>query len=102
MTRDLKQRLIRVTNISKMQVYEKSDIDTRTFSQIWENLSQNERDDLTLRLYNAKCCKNRQTIWKWATEKCAPREPLVREGVSKTVAKFLGAKVSVQTLFPSK
>ena len=96
------QRLIRVTHILKMQLYEKSDIDTRTFAQIWANLTQTERDDLTLRLYNAKCCKNRQTIWKWGNDKCSPREPLVREGVCKTVSKFLGAKLSTQTLFPHK
>lgn len=96
------QWLIRVTNIQKMQLYEKSDIDTRTFAQIWANLTQNERDDLTLRLYNAKCCKNRQTIWKWGNDKCAPREPLVREGVCKTVSRFLGARLSTQTLFPPR
>lgn len=85
-----------------MQSNENSCIDARSFPQIWALLNQNEREELSRQLYIAKCCKNRQTIWKWGNGKCSPREPLVQEGVCKTVSKFLKVKTTTQTLFPAK
>lgn len=85
-----------------MQSNEISSIDARSFQQIWETLNQDERDELSRKLYVARCCKNRQTIWKWGNGKCSPREPLVREGVCKTVSRFLKTKTTTQTLFPTK
>ena len=83
-----------------MQVYEKCDIETRTFPEIWASLSQGEREDLTLRLYAAKCCRTRQSIWEWGSGRVKPGAPLIRDAVAKTVSKFTGRKSTPQTLFP--
>lgn len=83
-----------------MQRKQKCEIETRTFPQIWDSLSQDERDDLTLRLYAAKCCRTRQSIWEWASGKGQPGAMLVRDTVAKTVSKFIGRKSTPQTLFP--
>ena len=85
-----------------MQISEIISTDARTFPQIWEGLTSNEREDLTIEIYKTKCCRTRQTIWKWANEKARPGSPLVRETVAKVVSKAIGAKVYPHTLFPEK
>ena len=74
--------------------------DTRTFQQIWKSMSQQEQEDLTLRLYNANACRTRQTIWNWANGKVRPSHPVVRETVAKVVGKAIGSRVSPYSLFP--
>lgn len=84
-----------------MQRSEIISTDARTFPQIWESLSSAERENLTLEIYKARCCRTRQTIWKWANEKARPSSPLVRESVAKVVSKTIGAKCFGETLFPA-
>lgn len=72
----------------------------RTFGEIWNSLNQDERETLTLDLYNAKCCKTRQTIWKWANGKSQPSAPIIRDTVAKVVGKTVGSRVFAAHLFP--
>ena len=96
------QRIIHLhTLIKGKMVDETTSLNARTFPQIWENLSSDERESLTLEIYNAKCCRTRQTIWKWATDKVRP-STLVRETLAKVVSKAIGTKVYANTLFPEK
>lgn len=81
-------------------MYEKGNLDTRTYTQIWGLLSKGEREDLTLALYNAKVCKTRQTIWKWGRGECAPSNRLVQSEVAKCVGRITGTRVAPNTLFP--
>lgn len=83
-----------------MQSKQNISTDARSFQQIWANLSQQEREDLTLKLYNARCCRTRQTIWKWANGITKPNHPVVRNTVANVVGKAIGSRVLPQTLFP--
>lgn len=83
-----------------MQSNTKLDTNTRTFPEIWATMSSQERDDLALALYNAKCCKSRQAIWNWANGKRQPNSPLVKDTVAKVVGKAIGSRVFSHTLFP--
>lgn len=83
-----------------MQSKQFSGNDARTFGEIWNTLTSDEREDLTLALYNAKCCKTRQTIWKWANGKSKPSAPIIRDTVAKVVGKTVGSRVFSSTLFP--
>lgn len=85
-----------------MQRTEIISTNTRTFPEIWDGLSTEEKENLTLDIYNAKCCRTRQTIWKWATNKARPSSPLVRESVAKVISKAIGEKVSASSLFPER
>ncbi len=82
-----------------MQNKQNSSYDARNFGEIWNSLTPDEREDLTLRLYNAKCCKTRQTIWKWANGKARPSAPIIRDMVAKVVSKTVGLNVLPKTLF---
>lgn len=75
-------------------------IDTRSFPEIWAALSKDERDELSLKLFQNKCCRSRQAIHYWGKGEKSPLNPLVRETVAKVVTKQIGAKVLTQTLFP--
>ena len=79
---------------------ENCDKETRTFPEIWGSLSSDERDDLAVKLFNAKCCRTRQSIWEWSTGRVSPNAPLIRETVAKTVSKFTGKKATPSILFP--
>lgn len=91
----------RLTKQINMQSKQNISTDARTFAQIWAKLSPQEREDLTLRLYNARCCKTRQTIWKWANGKTQPNHPVVRDTVANVVGKAIGSRVLATTLFPA-
>lgn len=74
-------------------------VDERTFPEVWDSLKQDDKDALSLKLFQTKCCKSRQTVWNWATGKTRPI-PLVRKEAAKVIAKFLGSRVAGDTLFP--
>ena len=84
-----------------MQSKQISEYDARNFGEIWKSLTSDERENLTLRIYNAKCCKTRQTIWNWANGKARPSAPIIRDMVAKVVSKTVGLNVLPQTLFPN-
>lgn len=81
-------------------MYNNNLTDARTFSQIWESLTQEEKSELSTKLYSAKCCGTPQTIWNWGTGKTRPA-PLVRKEIANVVGKFIGARVFGATLFPA-
>lgn len=82
-----------------MAISENKTTDTRTLPQIWENLSKDEQEDLILRIYNAKCCKSRQTVRNWMSGRVFPGSPLVRDAVANCVSKITGTRVHSTTLF---
>lgn len=67
--------------------------------EIWAGLTPEQRDEVALRLYNAKCCRTRQTIFNWATGRTSPVEPLVKSGVAAVLSKYLGQTVIASSLF---
>ena len=83
-----------------MQSKQNNVIDTRTFQQIWEGMTQQEREDLTLDLYKSKACRTRQTIWNWANGIAQPSHPVVRDTVAAVVGKAIGSRVCGYSLFP--
>ena len=82
-----------------MQSKENNPIDTRSFPEIFNHLTKSQQQDLTIRLYNAKACTVRQTIFKWA-HGTIPGNGAVRDTVAKVVSKFIGTKTPSDTLFP--
>ena len=78
---------------------QENQLDVRTFSEIWATLTQDNKSELSAKLYSAKCCATPQTIWNWGSGRTRPA-PLVRKEVAKVVAKFLGSRVAGDTLFP--
>lgn len=75
---------------------------TKTFPEIWKTLNSDERDALTIKFYQKKCCKTRQAVFYWATGQRVPASPLVRDVVADLVSKAIGEKVYARTLFPEK
>ena len=88
-------------NTKSMPISELKSTDTRSLPQIWATLTSDEREDLVLRIYNAKACKTRQTVRNWASGRITPGSPLVREAVANCVSKITGTRVLSSTLFPS-
>ena len=78
----------------------KNSTDTRSFPEIWATLSKDERDDLSLKFFQKKCCLSRQAVFYWGSGERIPGSPLVRETIAQIVSKTLGTKVYPQTLFP--
>ena len=74
-------------------------IDSRSFQEIWKSLSQDEKSDLALKLYNSKCCTTYQTIWNWGTGKTRPAA-LAREVAASVVGRFIGTRCLGSVLFP--
>lgn len=85
-----------------MQSKENKSNDARSFPEIWGTLTSEQREDLTLRLYNAKCCKTRQTVWAWSIGKRRPQSPIIKDAVAKAVEKTIGRRVFGATLFPTR
>ena len=80
---------------------QENNTDARTFSQIWGTLTQDQKSELSTKLYVAKCCSTPQTIWNWGTGRTRP-SPLVRKEAASVVGRFLGSRVYGETLFPSR
>lgn len=82
-----------------MAISENKTTDTRTLPQIWATLTSDEQEELILRIYNAKCCKSRQTVRNWMSGRIIPGSPLVRDAVANCVSKITGTRVLSGTLF---
>lgn len=72
---------------------------TKSFQEIWATLSTAERDELSIKFFQKKCCKTRQTVWNWGAGATTPH-PLVRDAVCALVSKAIGQKCFSNTLFP--
>ena len=83
-----------------MQKYENNTTNTKSFPEIWATLSEREKDDLCLKLYQKKCCKSRQAIRYWGSGSRKPSSELVRNAIAEVVSKAIGAKCFSHTLFP--
>ena len=76
-------------------------IETRTFPEIWKDLSSDEKDRVRRQILIDGWASTPQTIWNWGTGKTAPRIFALRNGVANTMGKILGRKIAPQTLFPN-
>lgn len=85
-----------------MQMYEKDAYDLRSFPEIWESLTKDRRDELHLRLLNAKVMKAPNTLRYWSLGKTAPASPVIKKEIARVVGNFLGKKINYATLFPSR
>ena len=83
-----------------MQKYENITTNTKSFPEIWVTLSETEKDDLCIKLYQKKCCRSRQAIRYWASGSRKPSSPLVRSAIADVVSKQVGARCLAETLFP--
>ena len=83
-----------------MQKYENITTNTKSFPEIWATLSETEKDDLCIKLYQRKCCKSRQAIRYWGAGARKPSNQIVRNAIAEVVSKQLGAKCYAHTLFP--
>lgn len=75
-------------------------VETKSFTQIWEALTTDDRLELTGKLLRARCCTTYQTVWNWGKGKTRPPFGLVRDKVTATISSFLKIKTDAKTLFP--
>ena len=84
-----------------MQSKENNSVDTRSFEEIWNSLGDEERTDLSHKLFYNNICNTRQTIWAWATGRYQPKQRIVMNSLVRVLGRFLGCTVSAHTLFPN-
>ncbi len=82
-----------------MQIYKKSDIDARTFPQIWRMLNSAEQAELRDALMK-EFSITRQAINNW-THGSSPIYRPMRVATAKVIKKTFGYNVSHLTLFPN-
>lgn len=82
-----------------MQSNKQKPIDARTFVQIYQSMSRNQRQTLQLTIID-RLGVTHQTIWNWGTGKYQPVIPLMKNIVSKAIESVLGVRTTPQTLFP--
>jgi hypothetical protein len=70
-----------------------------SFPAIWEALDRYEHTELVRQLFIDGHTSSYTTVRNWARNKSIPNAPSLREGIAKTVSKFLGVEVSSETLF---
>ena len=75
-------------------------VESKSFSQIWAELSTDERLELTGKILRARCCTTYQTVWNWGKGKTRPPFGLVRDKASATIAAYFKIKTDSKTLFP--
>lgn len=75
-------------------------VEKKSFVEIWDGLTSDERGELARRILLARCCATYQTVWNWGRAKSRPAVGIVRDKVSTTTATFLGIKTDSKTLFP--
>ena len=83
-----------------MQIKENNLVDARTFPQIWQELSVDDKADLKCRLLNAKVCQTVQTINNWAAGRNFPSNLVVRKEAARVIGVFLKTKTIPAILFP--
>ena len=74
-------------------------INPKSFPEIWAALTEQQKDDLSIKFYQSQCCKTRQTVWNWAKGVFKPL-PLHRNVIADILTKYLGEKFYAHTLFP--
>lgn len=82
-----------------MQVNEKNQLDTRKFTEIFSDLSKNEKTQLFLLLLSKQVVTSRQAVWMWSTGRTKPhifKQPFV----AKALNKITGKTYNIKTLFP--
>lgn len=80
----------------------KSPLDTRTFPEIWKELTPLQKETLRYALIQKKCTTTRQTVSNWANDKKRPTMPPVKNAVAQVVSRVIGSRVSGDTLFPAR
>ena len=75
--------------------------ETKSFQEIWEMLTAEQRNELARKLFSARCCSTYQTVWNWGKGKVSPYSPLVKMAVASTISRLTGQKISPATLFPN-
>ena len=84
-----------------MQSNENILTNTKSFPEIWQTLSSDEKDNLCILIFQRKCCKSRQAIRQWGAGNRTPRNPIVRDAIAIAVSKAIGQKCYSHTLFPN-
>lgn len=75
------------------------EIDRRSFRDIWNDLSREEKREMIKAFVLADIVSDRHMLWKWSTGS-SPRQPLIRKAVADTMNNKLGYNVTLETLFP--
>jgi len=81
-------------------MYEKENIDARTFPQIWNSLTATEQAELRDRLMRTGDI-SRTALFNWSKGKTSPASIGNKRRVAAAINKFLGYNVSHLTLFPT-
>lgn len=81
-------------------MYNKENIDARTFPQIWETLTSSEQQELRFQLTkNGDCSKTSVFYW---SKGVTPASLGMRKKVAAAMKSYLGLNVSHLTLFPGR
>lgn len=75
--------------------------DARTFSEIWNSLSDVERVQLQDAIIR-KTGASSNTFWFWKNGRSIPASRTDRRNIAREVSNFLGYPVHDATLFPRK
>lgn len=73
--------------------------DNRTFQEIWNDLSQEQKREMVKAFIVADIAWDRHMLWRWGTG-VAPKQPVVRKAIANTMNDKLGFHVTAETLFP--
>lgn len=82
-----------------MQRNDKKTIDTRTFPEIWAELTDGEQSLLKDKLID-ECRTTAKSVWAWRSGKQVPMFPNQR--TIATVLARMGYKTTTRTLFPKE
>ncbi len=85
-----------------MQMSENNLVDTRTFPEIWRDLSVDEKAELRGRLLNSKVCQTVQTVNNWGAGRFMPTNLVVRKEAARVISLYLKVKTLPGVLFPMK
>lgn len=77
-------------------------VDTRTFPEIWQELSVDEKAELRGRLLNSKVCQTVQTVNNWGAGRFMPTNLVVRKEAARVISLYLKVKTLPGVLFPMK
>lgn len=82
-----------------MQSKENLSTESRSFPDIWASLNRDDRKNLTNSLIDA-LDSSYVAVWGWAKGKYAPRSKADKSAAASVISKFMGIKLSPETLFP--
>jgi len=69
------------------------------FSEIWDNLTKFEREELVRTIITDGHTVYYQVVTNWVKGKTLPAAQSLRDGIAKSVSRFLGIEVDSNTLF---